>query len=138
MNVKHIQYIVEIERVSSISQAAENLYIGQPNLSRILKEVETDIGFPIFLRTTHGVKPTERGAVFLQHAHNILREVENIQMMGHNQPIEDRMRICMPRTVSCFQFVADFLKTAAEQHNVQISVFERQYLFSAGLKLRFY
>ena len=125
MNVKHIQYIVEIERVSSISQAAENLYIGQPNLSRILKEVETDIGFPIFLRTTHGVKPTERGAVFLQHAHNILREVENIQMMGHNQPIEDRMRICMPRTVSCFQFVANFLKTATEQHNVQISVFER-------------
>lgn len=125
MNVKHIQYIVEIERVSSISQAAENLYIGQPNLSRILKEVETDIGFPIFLRTTHGVKPTERGAVFLQHAHNILREVENIQMMGPNQPIEDRMRICIPRTVSCIQFVADFLKSATDEHNVQISVFER-------------
>lgn len=125
MNVKHIQYIVEIERVSSISQAAENLYIGQPNLSRILKDVESDIGFPIFLRTTHGVKPTERGAVFLQHAHNILREMEHIQMMGPNQPIEDRMRICMPRTVSCFPFLADFLKTATEQRNVQISVFER-------------
>ena len=44
MNMKHIQYLVEIERVRSISQAAENLYIGQPNLSRILREVEEEVG----------------------------------------------------------------------------------------------
>ena len=43
MNIKHFQYLIEIERVRSISQAAENLYIGQPNLSRILKEIELDV-----------------------------------------------------------------------------------------------
>ena len=91
MNMKHIQYLVEIERVRSISQAAENLYIGQPNLSRILREVEEDIGFPIFLRTNHGVVPTDRGATFLQHARNILREMESIQTLNPNQLIEDIM-----------------------------------------------
>ena len=34
MNTQHLQYIIEIERTRSISQAAENLFIGQPNLSR--------------------------------------------------------------------------------------------------------
>ena len=40
MNTQHLQYVVEIERMRSISQAAENLFIGQPNLSRILHDME--------------------------------------------------------------------------------------------------
>lgn len=124
MNMKHIQYIVEIERVRSISKAAENLYIGQPNLSRILKEVEADVGFPIFLRTIHGVRPTERGATFLQHAHNILREVESIQMISPNQVVEDRLRICIPQLGHCFRIVADYLKLKCDSQNINVVIQE--------------
>ena len=124
MNIKHIQYIVEIERVRSISQAAENLFIGQPNLSRILKEIEEDVGFPIFIRTAHGVRPTERGATFLQHARNILREMESIQMMSPNQMIEDRLRICIPRSTSCFNMIADYLQCAARSQNLNVVIRE--------------
>ena len=124
MNMKHIQYLVEIERVRSISQAAENLYIGQPNLSRILREVEEDIGFPIFLRTNHGVVPTDRGATFLQHARNILREMDSIQTLNPNQLIEDRLRVCIPRSAGAFQLVADFIKTVCENRNVKMEVRE--------------
>ena len=124
MNIKHIQYMVEIERVQSISQAAENLYIGQPNLSRILKEVEESVGFPIFLRTSHGVRPTERGAAFLQHAHNILREMDSIQMMSPHQMVDDRLRVCIPRSAACFQMVADFLKHSCENQNIYAEIRE--------------
>ncbi len=124
MNIKHIQYMVEIERVQSISQAAENLYVGQPNLSRILKEIEESVGFPIFLRTSHGVRPTERGATFLQHAHNILREMESIQRMSPHQMVDDRLRICIPRSSACFQMVADFLKHACENQNIYAEIRE--------------
>ena len=124
MNIKHIRYMVEIERVRSISQAAENLYIGQPNLSRILKEVEDSVGFPIFLRTAHGVRPTERGAAFLQHAHNILREMDSIQMMSPHQMVEDRLRICIPRSAVCFQRVADYLKTACMKQSIYAEIRE--------------
>ena len=68
MNTQHLQYIIEIERTRSISQAAENLFLGQPNLSRILRDMEESAGFAIFERTSKGVRPTERGALFLQHA----------------------------------------------------------------------
>ena len=76
MNTQHLQYIIEIERTRSISQAAENLFIGQPNLSRILHDVEQMLGFRIFERSTRGVRPTTRGTIFLQHAKSILRETE--------------------------------------------------------------
>ena len=48
MNTQHLQYIIEIERTRSISQAAENLFLGQPNLSRILHDLEESLGFRIF------------------------------------------------------------------------------------------
>ncbi len=124
MNIKHFQYLIEIERVRSISQAAENLYIGQPNLSRILKEIELDVGFPIFLRTTHGVRPTERGATFLQHARNILREVESIQMMSPHQMVEDRLRICIPRSAISFQMVADYLHNSCKDQKMNVVIRE--------------
>ncbi len=124
MNIKHFQYLVEIERVRSISQAAENLYIGQPNLSRILKEIESDVGFPIFLRTTHGVRPTERGATFLQHARNILREMESIEMMSPHQMVENRLRICIPRSAVTFRMVADYLKSFCGNQNLNVVIHE--------------
>lgn len=40
MNIVHLKYAVEIARTKSISKAAENLYMAQPNLSRAVKELE--------------------------------------------------------------------------------------------------
>ena len=39
MNTLHFKYAVEVERCGSITQAAENLYMAQPNLSKSIKEL---------------------------------------------------------------------------------------------------
>lgn len=109
MNIKHLQYMIEIERVGSISQAAKNLYVGQPNLSRILKEVEDAVGFAIFDRTHQGIRPTERGMTFLQHAHNILREMDAIETMGSGQAAGNRLRVCIPHSTASFYAIAQYL-----------------------------
>ena len=41
MNTQHLRYAVEVERTGSIRQAAENLYMGQPNLSKAIRELES-------------------------------------------------------------------------------------------------
>ena len=60
MNTQFFRYMVEVERTGSITQASENLYMAQPNLSRIIKEVEDDLGFPISVSYTHLTLPTKR------------------------------------------------------------------------------
>ena len=40
MNVLHLKYAVEIANTGSINKAAEVLYMGQPNLSRAIKDLE--------------------------------------------------------------------------------------------------
>ena len=110
MNMQQLQYLVEIERTCSISQAAANLYIGQPNLSRVLREVEAAVGFQIFERTRRGVRATEKGQSFLHHAKNILREMEFMENLGPNCAQQDRFRVCIPKSYSLFALTGEYLK----------------------------
>ena len=66
MNLLHLKYAVEVSKTKSISKAAENLFMGQPNLSRAIRELEESLGIVIFERSTKGNSVTEAGAEFLQ------------------------------------------------------------------------
>ena len=44
MNLLHLKYAVEIEKTGSITKAANNLFMGQPNLSKAIKELEYSAG----------------------------------------------------------------------------------------------
>jgi hypothetical protein len=57
MNTLFFKYAVEIERSRSITKAAENLFMAQPNLSKAIKELEVEVGFTIFKRNSKGVVP---------------------------------------------------------------------------------
>ena len=69
MNTLYFRYAVEIERAGSITQAAQNLYMAQPNLSKAIKDLEEDLGYEIFKRGAGGIKVTEKGSEFLYQGH---------------------------------------------------------------------
>lgn len=79
MNLVHLKYVTEIAKAKSINKAAENLFMGQPNLSRALKELETSLGITIFERSSKGMMPTPDGEVFLQYAKKILDQVDAVE-----------------------------------------------------------
>ncbi len=81
MNLQHLKYMVEVERVGSITKAASNLFMGQPNLSKAIKEVENEIGITVFKRSAKGVFPTEKGGEFLEYAKTILVQMEKIEAL---------------------------------------------------------
>ncbi len=81
MNLLHLKYAVEVAKVGSINKAAENLYMGQPNLSRAIKDLEASLGITIFDRSSRGMMPTPEGEDFLNNAKKILREVDEIEAM---------------------------------------------------------
>lgn len=84
MNILHLKYAVEVAKTRSISKAAENLYMGQPNLSRAIKELEESLGITIFRRTTKGISITQDGEEFLQYARQIVQKVDEVEQIYHN------------------------------------------------------
>lgn len=85
MNLSQFKYAVEIEKAGSITQAAENLFMGQPNLSKAIKELETELGIAIFKRTSTGVAVTAAGREFLMYAKNILAKINEIEELYINK-----------------------------------------------------
>lgn len=81
MNTVLLQYAVEVEKTGSITQAAGNLYMDQPNLSKAIKTLEESLGAPIFKRTPKGVVPTARGRIFLEYARNVLAQLEEMEAL---------------------------------------------------------
>ncbi|MBE6674668.1 MAG: LysR family transcriptional regulator [Ruminococcaceae bacterium] len=98
MNIQYLKYALEVAKHKSISKAARELFMGQPNLSRAIKELEEDLGITIFERNSKGISPTPDGEEFLQYAKRILLqidEVEDIYKVGKKK--KSHFSACVPR-----------------------------------------
>ena len=79
ISLLQMKYAMEVYKAGSISQAAKNLYMNQPNLSKAIKELELALGIVIFIRTPKGVILSKEGALFLEYAESILQKLEELE-----------------------------------------------------------
>ena len=111
MNLLHLKYAVEVAKTKSISKAAENLFMGQPNLSRAIKELEESLGIIIFDRSSTGIKVTPDGEQFLQYARRILSQVDEVEeLYKNNKTHKQRFSICVPRASYISYAFSEFAK----------------------------
>lgn len=71
MDLKEARYILAIARHKSIGRAAESLFISQPSLSKYLKNIEKQLGGPLFSRIDNTYVPTYMGERYLYYAEKI-------------------------------------------------------------------
>lgn len=115
MNLTALRYVLEVERTSSITKAAENLYMGQPNLSKAIKELEQEIGVSLFTRTAKGVRPTQKGAQFLDYARVIVSQVDELENLYKPQQTQTRLSVCVPGDDTMPQVMADVAFSLSEE-----------------------
>lgn len=72
LDLKYLPYALAVARCGSVTRAARELYLAQPNLSRAIAELEQSLGFPLFIRTRQGMSPTPQGEKFLTEAEGML------------------------------------------------------------------
>lgn len=99
MNIFHLKYAIEIAKCGSINKAAESLMMNQPNLSRSLKELETQLGVKLFVRSPKGMVATPDGETFLRYAKSILKQVDEVENVFRDTLTQKkRFSISVPRT----------------------------------------
>lgn len=77
MELRQLKYFVRVAENLSFSEAARILCITQSTLSQQIKQLETEIGSPLFNRTSHSVSLTEAGRELLPYA---LQTVQSADM----------------------------------------------------------
>jgi len=85
MTLQQMKYIVAIVQYGSITEAASRLYIAQPSLSNAVKEVETELGISIFIRSVKGTTLTTEGSEFLSYARQVVEQAKLLEQRYLNK-----------------------------------------------------
>ena len=112
MNLLHMKHAVEVAKAGSLGKASEALLIAVPNISRSIKELETDLGIIIFERTSKGMILTPEGEEFINYAKEILDQIDEVEKFYKSgSPKKQKFSISVPRASYIAEAFAEFSKS---------------------------
>lgn len=125
MNTQYFRYAVEIEKTGSITRAAQNLYMAQPNLSKAVRDLENDLGYEIFKRTPGGIKVTEKGSEFLYHAHKMIEQLDEMEKISlRDEEGVKRFKLSIPRGSYIADGYTEFVSELDMSEGMEITINE--------------
>lgn len=79
MTLQQLQQVITIADSKSMNEAAKKLYVSQPNLSSVVKELESEAGIAIFIRSNRGIVVTPEGAEFISYARQVVEQYQLLE-----------------------------------------------------------
>ena len=107
MKLQQLRYLAAIaENDLNITAAAERLHTSQPGVSKQLKQLEDELGFPIFLRQGRNLtRVTPAGKKVIERAQRILKEVQSIKRLADEQKGDGRGSLSIGTTHTQARYV---------------------------------
>lgn len=117
MELKQLFYFQEIARHGSINRAAGALFLSQPYLSRVVKDLEEELQVRLLIRNKKGVNITPEGERFLKYAHKITSQCEELKT-EFRQKVGDQQVLSVSMTK--FSHVMEaFIEVCAENEHLE-------------------
>lgn len=90
-----LNYVVAVARIGSFTAAAQAVGLTQSAITRSIADLEKELGYSIFHRTSRGVILTENGSEFVKGAARLLEDVQALFKQGSERkdPFTGRLRI---------------------------------------------
>lgn len=110
IEIRHFQLIKMISDAGSMTKASEKLFLTQPTLSHQLKEIESKLGAPLFLRVNKKLILTEEGKKIIEAAHEILPRIVQIEndIKGIRSKVK-RLRLTT-QCYTCYHWLPSIMK----------------------------
>lgn len=102
MEFHQLKTFIHVAELGSLMKAADRLNIAQPALSRQMRLLEEELGVKLFERHGRGMAVTDIGREILDHAANVMVELDsirNVAASGHTH-IRGTVVVGMPPTVA--------------------------------------
>ncbi|MEK3790750.1 LysR family transcriptional regulator [Paenibacillus sp. FSL R7-0204] len=108
MDIRQLEYFVQAARLNSFSRAAESLYITQPTISKMIRNLETELGADLFYREGKSIRLTDAGELLLIKAQNIVESFASLssELDSLRNLKQGHIRIGLPPMVGASFFPA--------------------------------
>ncbi|AIQ44126.1 LysR family transcriptional regulator [Paenibacillus sp. FSL R7-0297] len=108
MDIRQLEYFVQAARLNSFSRAAESLYITQPTISKMIRNLEIELGADLFYREGKSIRLTDAGELLLVKAQNIVESFTSLssELDSLRNLKQGHIRIGLPPMVGASFFPA--------------------------------
>ena len=79
MDIRALRYFVELVREKSFTRASEKLFVTQPTISKMIRNMEEELGQPLLNREGHSFTLTDSGQVLFAHGQLILAQMQQLE-----------------------------------------------------------
>jgi DNA-binding transcriptional LysR family regulator len=126
LDIRHLEYFVEVTRHKSFSKAAETIHVSQSTISKMVRNLEDELGKPLFNRSSKYVQLTDTGEALFSKAQQIVELFHSIpaELDSLSEVEKGKINIGLPPITgaSIFAKLLGEFKTAYP--NIDIVLFE--------------
>lgn len=85
MDILHLKYFIEVARQKNFSKAADTHHVSQSAISKMIKDLEAELGTVLFNRTSKSVQLTDAGSSFFSQAQQVVTMFNNLTTEFENE-----------------------------------------------------
>ena len=126
MDLKQLEYIMEIAKEKNITHAAEKIFISQSALNQQLLKLEKELGAKLFYRHRNSWELTEIGKIYLENVEKILKikkeTYDRIEDLLEEKKVKLKVGIPQGRWIELFIYI--YKKLKEKYPKIQIEPFE--------------
>lgn len=94
MTLQQLKYVITVAGAGTISEAAKELFISQPSLTKAIRELEKEMEITIFDRTNKGISVSKDGEIFLGYARQVLEQAALLESTYKKQT-DGKQQFCV-------------------------------------------
>ncbi len=126
MELRHLRCFIAVAEELHFARAAERLHIEQSPLSRAIKDLEEELGVPLFARTTRSTRLTRAGKLFLEHVPRVFAALQQARdsVKAAANGFHGQLRIALSDGITPSRLPALLALCRQEEPEVEIRLFE--------------
>lgn len=117
MDIRQIEYFVEVAKQLSFTKAAATLHVSQPSISKAIQNFEAELGVPLFYRSSKQLELTDAGQAVLINSMQVLESFQNLrsELTDLMQLKKGQIRIGIPPIIGA-EFFSRLISVYKEQN----------------------
>ncbi|QQL43972.1 LysR family transcriptional regulator [Sulfuriroseicoccus oceanibius] len=122
ITLRQVELFLAIVKAGNMTHAAKSIALSQSALSMALKELEDQLGGPLFDRTGRGLQLNDRGRLLYPRAHELLQRVYDIEhMFDHsNEELHGELVVAASSTIGNYLLPEILARFCSDHPNVEI------------------
>lgn len=115
---------VRVVETGSFSQAARQIGVGQPAISKTIAQLEDRLQVRLLIRSTHGLTPTDAGMRFYERAKAAIHEADEAELeaKGAGSGLSGRLRVCAATTFARLMVIPHLPKFMAAHPDLDVDI----------------